>query len=125
MKVANATAPTMKIFMGRKRSHPYCIGAANRLLKSIPVYDERESLETLLDDEAIKMSALFLGLVAQDHRRVAEETGAGPYDPVFAVLMGEELPPSSEGFSADYDGRFRVVGVDRLAPLSSEDCPTS
>jgi HEAT repeat protein len=30
-----------KIFMGRKRSHPYCIGAANRLLKSIPTYDER------------------------------------------------------------------------------------
>ena len=29
-----------KIFMGNKRSHPYCIGAANRLLKSIPVYDE-------------------------------------------------------------------------------------
>ena len=30
-----------KIFMGRQRSHPYCIGAANRLLRSIPEYDER------------------------------------------------------------------------------------
>ncbi|HEX5135529.1 MAG TPA: hypothetical protein VFY93_01025 [Planctomycetota bacterium] len=29
----------VRIFMGRKRSHPYCIGAANRLLKSIPEYD--------------------------------------------------------------------------------------
>jgi len=29
-----------KIFMGNKRSHPYCIGAANRLLRSIPEYDE-------------------------------------------------------------------------------------
>jgi hypothetical protein len=28
-----------KIFMGHERSHPYCIGAANRLLKSIPEYD--------------------------------------------------------------------------------------
>jgi hypothetical protein len=30
-----------KIFMDRRRSHPYCIGAANRLLRSIPEYDER------------------------------------------------------------------------------------
>ncbi|MCK6460491.1 MAG: HEAT repeat domain-containing protein [Planctomycetes bacterium] len=29
----------VRIFMGRQRSHPYCIGAANRLLKSIPEYD--------------------------------------------------------------------------------------
>jgi len=32
-----------KIFMGRQRSHPYCIGAANRLLRSIPEYDERRN----------------------------------------------------------------------------------
>jgi hypothetical protein len=32
-----------RIFMGRQRSHPYCIGAANRLLKSIPEYDERSN----------------------------------------------------------------------------------
>lgn len=29
----------VRIFMGRHRSHPYCIGAANRLLKSIPEWD--------------------------------------------------------------------------------------
>jgi HEAT repeat protein len=29
----------VRIFMGRQRSHPYCIGAANRLLQSIPEYD--------------------------------------------------------------------------------------
>jgi HEAT repeat protein len=32
----------VRIFMGRKRSHPYCIGAANRLLKSIPEYDGKQ-----------------------------------------------------------------------------------
>ena len=32
-----------KIFMGRQRSHPYCIGAANRLLRSIPEYDEQRN----------------------------------------------------------------------------------
>ncbi|MHC4666833.1 MAG: hypothetical protein ACYTFD_00385 [Planctomycetota bacterium] len=32
-----------KIFMGRQRSHPYCIGAANRLMASIPEYDERRN----------------------------------------------------------------------------------
>jgi HEAT repeat protein len=31
----------VRIFMGRQRSHPYCIGAANRLLQSIPEYDGR------------------------------------------------------------------------------------
>lgn len=29
----------VRIFMGRQRSNPYCIGAANRLLRSIPEYD--------------------------------------------------------------------------------------
>jgi len=32
----------VRIFMGRQRSHPYCIGAANRLLKSIPEYDGKQ-----------------------------------------------------------------------------------
>jgi len=32
----------VRIFMGRQRSHPYCIGAANRLLQSIPEYDGRQ-----------------------------------------------------------------------------------
>ncbi|MHC4222513.1 MAG: hypothetical protein ACYSUN_00850 [Planctomycetota bacterium] len=32
-----------KIFMGRHRSHPYCIGAANRLLQSIPEYDAEKN----------------------------------------------------------------------------------
>ncbi len=30
-----------RIFMGGHRSHPYCIGAANTLLRNIPEYDER------------------------------------------------------------------------------------
>lgn len=30
-----------KIMMDRRRSHPYCIGAANTLLKNVPEYDER------------------------------------------------------------------------------------
>lgn len=65
-----------------------------------------------------------LGLLAQDHERVAGRSD-DPYEPVFAVLMGEELPRSEDGFAAEYDGRFRVVGIDRLAPLSAEDCPGS
>jgi hypothetical protein len=64
-----------------------------------------------------------LGILVQEHERLRESTGTGPYQPVFAVLMGEELPPSTEGFATGYEGRFRVVGVDRLAPLSAEDCP--
>ncbi|MHC4957673.1 MAG: HEAT repeat domain-containing protein [Planctomycetota bacterium] len=32
-----------KVLMGRKRSHPYCIGAANRLLQTIPEYDENRN----------------------------------------------------------------------------------
>jgi HEAT repeat protein len=30
-----------RIFMGARRSHPYCIGAANTLLERVPEYDER------------------------------------------------------------------------------------
>ncbi|MGH7163421.1 MAG: HEAT repeat domain-containing protein, partial [Planctomycetota bacterium] len=44
----DATRPPMtalglvcKILMDRRRSHPFCIGAANTLLKNVPEYDER------------------------------------------------------------------------------------
>jgi len=44
----DATRPPMtalglmcSILMDRRRSHPFCIGAANMLLKSVPEYDER------------------------------------------------------------------------------------
>jgi hypothetical protein len=64
-----------------------------------------------------------IDLLAQDLGRVRASMDAEPYVPVTAVLIGEILPRTTEGFAADYDGRFRIVAIDRVVPTSVEACP--
>ena len=64
-----------------------------------------------------------IDLLTENLDRLRASTAPGPYEPVTAVLIGETLPRSAEGFAADYEGRFRVVAIDRVVPTSVEVCP--
>lgn len=45
-----------------------------------------------------------------------------PYEPFFAEIDGRLSDETGDGFAADYDGRFFVERLIRLAPASELDC---
>ena len=66
-----------------------------------------------------------LNRLIKDLEVLAEGRDQAPYTPVFALLTGREIEGEGSAFAADYDGRFQVMVVDRLAPADLVQCPES
>ena len=64
-----------------------------------------------------------LDRLRQDMATLVEGLDLPPYSPFFAVVTGREIEGRDSGFSADYDGRFQVLFVERLALLEDGECP--
>jgi hypothetical protein len=100
-------------------------GDTNSLGARLTLGHEVRTLQACGEERVLWIVAeeAVLQRLQEDVAALTEGLDLPPYTPVFAVVTGFQLEGPGSGFAADYDGRFRVLFVERIALLEDGECP--